>query len=125
MYLLLFSFADKLILMDKTTKKTLGEAIGLPDDVDKENIRKIILKYDKKHPGYIQHAISEAKADFAGTDKAKFGEVNKSAHGRVLFELPEELHANLETYIPTLFREKTHLRWFIKHFKELLIPEKY
>lgn len=113
--------------MQKKELKTLGDAIGMPDDIDKERIRKIILKYEKKYPGQITYTRDVAKRDFQdqGGRKARFGEVNKQAHGRVLFELPEELHRQLEEYIPTLFRETKHFQWFCRNFKELLIVEKY
>ena len=112
---------------EKSTYKTLGDAVGMPDDIDKERIRRIILNYEKKHPGWIAHARDEAKRDFfqQGGMKQKFGEVNKQAGGRVVFELPEGLHQQLEEYIPTLFREKKHFQWFVKNFKELMVPESY
>lgn len=113
--------------MDKTTIKTLGDAVGLPDEVDKERIRKMILRYDDKHPGYIKHAIEEARAQHAllGGKTTEYGEVNKQAGGRLLFELPQGLYKKIDEAYPLMFREKSHLRWFIKHFKELLIPERY
>ena len=113
--------------MDKNTYKTLADAVGMPDNVDKENIQKIILRYEKKHPGYIKHARDEAKAEYAaeGGDKQKFGVTNKQAAGRVIFELPEELYHDIEAYMPTVFRETKHFRWFVKNFKELMVPEVY
>lgn len=113
--------------MQKKELKTLGDAIGMPDNVDRERIRRIILKYEKKYPGQITYTRDVAKRDFQeqGGRKADFGEVNKQAQGRIIFELPEELHRQLEEYIPTLFREPKHFRWFVKNFKELMVPPKY
>ena len=118
--------------MDKNTYKTLADAIGMPDKVDKENIQKLILKYEKKHPGYIKHARDEAYQELH--DK-KFGTTTDSrsktgtsiaggASMRLQLELPAELYESIETYIPTIFREKKHYHWFIKNFPELLVPEK-
>lgn len=113
--------------MQKKEYKSLGDAVGMPDSVDKERIRKILLAYEKKYPGQITYTRDVAKGDFGaqGGKKAEFGLVNKGASGRVIFELPEELHHQLEEYIPTLFRDKKHFRWFVKNFKELMIPERY
>ena len=108
-------------------KSSISDAIGMPDDEDKRMIRRLILKYEKKHPGYIQHAINEAKREYKaqGGKKQKFGEVNKEASGRIVFELPEELHHWIEQYIPSIFSDIKHFRWFVKNFKELLVPERY
>lgn len=114
-------------IKDKGHAKTLGDAIGLPDDVDKERIRRLVLQYERKHPGYIQNAIDEAKAQHAllGDRAVKFGEVNKGAGGRLLFELPEPLHKKISDAYPLMFSDKKHFQWFCKNFKELLVPEVY
>lgn len=111
----------------KGSKKSMADIIGMPDEVDKDYIRKLIMKYEKKHPGYIMSARNEAKKEYEaqGGRKQKFGEVNKSAHGRLIFELPEELHMQIERAYPTMFRDTKHFHWFVKNFKELLVPEKY
>lgn len=111
------------------TTDDLAEMVGLPTEQDKEKIRRAILRYEKKHPGYIQAAIEQARGEHRAeglhTDKAKYGVVNKQAHGRVLFELPNELGQQITSITPFVFKNKKHLRWFIKHFPELLIPSKY
>lgn len=111
----------------RANQKSLGDAVGLPDELDKEFIRKLITKYDKKYPGFIKAARDEARAQHAaaGGDTAKFSEVNSDARGRLLFELPEELHHNIEQSYPLMFSNKKHFRWFCKNFKELMIPDKY
>lgn len=107
----------------------LAEIVGLPTEQDKERIRRVILRYEKKHPGYILAAIEQARAehraDGLGTRKAEYGEVNKAAGGRVLFELPVELGEQITNIAPFVFKNKQHLRWFVKNFRELLIPPKY
>ena len=120
--------------MDKKTYKDLADAVGMPDEVDKQNIRKIILKYDKEHPGYIMHAKNSAREELADT---KFGTTTDSrsksglsvggagSNMRLHLEIPEELYHNIEAYIPTIFREKKHYHWFLKNFPELLIPDKF
>ena len=107
--------------------KDVADAVGMPTTWDRENLHKIIISFEKKNPGMIQYTVKEAKDDFRsqGGNKQKFGEVNKSAKGRVLLELPEELHLQLEECLPSVFRSKQHLAWFIKNFPSLLIPEKF
>jgi hypothetical protein len=115
------------VAKDKNDLKTLADAVGMPDDQDKARIRQILMTFDKKHPGQIFHTVQKAREDFRaqGGDVAKYGLVNKQASGRTLFELPEALVGEIETEYPTMFREKKHFHWFVRHFKELLIPEKY
>lgn len=112
--------------------KELGDAIDLPDDVDKERIRRMILRYEKKNPGYILNCIQEARAqhqysDTMGKTKkaVKYGEVNEGISGRLLFEIPEELYRDIEDAYPVMFKNKKHFRWFVANFKELMIPEEY
>jgi len=120
--------------LDKGSYKSLGDAVGMPDDTDKENIRKIIMRFEKKNPGAIPHTISEAKQDMKANSSAlheikDLGLVEKksmsSANRALVFELPEALVDELEKYIPTLFRDRKHFQWFVKNFKELMVPDRY
>lgn len=101
--------------------KSLGDAIGLPDKTDKERLQNIILKYEKEHPGEIKFHRDMARERIQN----EFAEIDSHSARRYLMELPPGLHSRLESYIPTLFREKKHFSWFCRNFKELLIAEKY
>ncbi len=107
--------------------RDMGDAVGLPTQEDKDRIRRMLLKYERRYPGYIAKARDEAKKQYAveGGQKQKFGLVNKGASGRMLFEIPEELFHWINKAYPLMFQNKKHLHWFIKNFNELLIPEKY
>lgn len=110
--------------------KTLGDAIGMPDEQDKAFIRKLILVYEREHPNLIKTTIDAAKKDQVENSHglknvSEFGLVDKQSSRRHIFELPESLVAAIEQYFPTMFREKKHFRWFIKNFRELLIPDRY
>lgn len=111
--------------------KSLGDAVGMPDEVDKERIRRIILKYEKQHPGEIGTIIEYAKIHSKAFTN-EFGLVSgkgttkgiSSNSLRYQMELPPDLHRQIETYIPTIFSDKKHYAWFKKNFRELFIPEK-
>lgn len=119
--------------MDKKTYQDLADAVGMPDQTDKENIQKLILKYEKKHPGYILHARNAAREELADTkfatttaSRSKTGtSIAGGSNMRLQLELPEELYHAIEAYIPTIFRETKHYHWFLKNFPELLIPDKF
>lgn len=120
-------------LGDITNKqyKTLGDAVGMPDEVDKENIRKIILKFEREHPGEILAIIEYAKASSSAFTN-EFGLVSGKSNSkgissnslRYQMELPPDLHRKIEEYIPTIFSDKKHYAWFKKNFRELFLPEK-
>lgn len=107
--------------LDKHSYKDIGDAVGMPDAQDKAHIDKIIISYEKKNPGEIAFHRDMAKARMNN----EFAEIDKSSGRRYLFELPPQLHAKLEAYIPTLFRSKKHFAWFCKNYKHLMIAEKY
>lgn len=117
------------MITQMATNKDLAELVGLPTPQDKERIQQVILRYEYKFPGRIQKARDDAREEHRAAglhgDKAKFGVVNKAAHGRLAMELPEDLGARITKIAPLVFKDKTHLHWFIKNFPELLIPEKW
>ena len=104
--------------------KSLGDAVGLPDRVDKARIQRYLLKYDKEHPGEIRFHRNAARERLAA-DNQKFGLVTGSEHRRYLFELPVGIGQWMEATYPLMFREKTHTAWFAKNFPELRIGDKY
>lgn len=110
--------------------KSLGDAIGMPDEHDREFIRRLLLDYERKHPGQIKFTLDTAKSDqwendSAFRERSKFGLVDAQSSRRHLFELPASLMQLIERYYPTMFREKKHFAWFCKNFKELRLTEKY
>lgn len=107
--------------------KSLGDAIGLPDDEDKARIQQWLLMYEKKHPGELQFHRDMARNYYEsiGGKTGEFAEVNKEAHGRIIFELPVAFGQWLEGAYPLMFKDKKHYRWFVKNFPELMIPRKY
>lgn len=111
--------------MKKQEAKTLGDAVGMPDEVDKENIRAYIRKYDKAQPGKLAFTISSARAEHNSARHDDFNLVNKDSGARHIFELPADFVEGLEEAYPIMFRDKKHFRWFVKNFKELMLPKKY
>ena len=109
--------------------KSLGDAIGMPTEADKAFIRKLLVEYDKEHPGQIKAYRDDGKRELEinGTfnGRQKFGVTGKQASMRMIFNLPPGLARAIEAQYPTLFRSKNHFRWFVRNFKELLVPERY
>ena len=104
----------------------MSDVVGMPDERDREFIRRLILRYEREHPGFIKTYRDSAKQWFQmGGEREKYGLAGKQANMRLIFELPVELGAAIEMHYPTMFRDKKHFRWFVKNFRELMIPEKY
>ena len=104
--------------------KSMGDVVGLPDDIDKARIQRFLLRYERKHPGEIQfHRDMARERTKAG--KNDYGVVDPTSARRYLFELPEQIGIWLGEAYPLMFKEKSHTRWFAKNFPELLIPRKY
>lgn len=116
-----------------TSKKQyqdVGDAIGAPDELDKTRVERIIAKYEAANPGVLLTLRDTARNESTAganeygliSDTSKKGITSNSQ--RYMMELPEDLHHQLEEYIPTLFRSKKHFAWFCKEFKFLMIPSK-
>jgi hypothetical protein len=109
--------------------KSLGDALGMPSEADREFLRHLILKFEREHPGEIK-AMRDGgrellKINGAFNGRQKFGVTGKQANMRMMFNLPPILFGQIERYFPTMFREKKHFHWFCKHFKEMALPEKF
>lgn len=119
-------------IQGKKHYQDIGDAVGMPDADDKAHIEKILLAYDKKHPGEIQFQRDMARLH-SKAGKSEFGLVSGVDGGlginsgglRYILEIPPELHEKIEEYIPTIFRSKKHFAWFCKEFKYLMIPSKH
>lgn len=118
------------IITGKKHYQDIGDGVGMPDEIDKTRVERIIAKYEAKNPGMLLALRNDARENStAGTnDYGLITETGKkgisSASQRYMMELPADLHATLEEYIPTLFRSKKHFSWFCKNFKYLMIPSK-
>lgn len=116
--------------------RTLGDAVGLPDKEDWNNIVRIINLYRKESikkygKDILVESIADARKEhgLAGNRYSQYSEkyqlVNKDSNMRHVFELPESFIHAIEKAYPLMFQEKTHFAWFAKNFKELRISEKY
>jgi len=106
--------------------KSLGDAIGLPTVGDRDIIRRVLVQYEKAHPGEIKFHRDAARARLAESGKdTKFAVVDESSRRRYMFELPVEIGHFLEKSYPLMFSNKKHFAWFCKNFPELLIGERY
>lgn len=98
--------------------KDIGDAVGMPDDADRDYIRKLIDDFERAHPGEIKLHRDGASEHLK---QLRTDVVGKKSGRRYAMELPEPLGLAMERYIPTLFRSKKHFRWLRKNFKELFL----
>lgn len=95
-------------------KYSWKDAVGMPDEWDRQNIQTIINNYHHKHPQDIPRAIKQGR-------EAPDTEKGNSVMGKHVLELPAGLYATIEKAYPTMFHDKDHLAWFKKNFKSLLL----
>jgi len=116
--------------------KSLGAAVGMPDKEDKKNIQIILRNYEREFPGqimavkklgqgYLQQSRDSRRA--AGKLNSKTANitamVDSDSNRTYDMELPPLLGHRLEQYIPTLFRDRAHYRWFKQNFPQLLLVD--
>lgn len=121
--------------LGKEGVKGLGSAVGDPDKWDLENITALISKFSKRKFSVEGHIISGATLIKMCRDEARnehqvgtFNEYNvksKEIDSRAVTAIPQALWEEIEMTYPTMFRERKHFEWFIKHFPIFLIPERY
>lgn len=116
--------------------KSLGDAVGLPDQGDWRNIMNMITVFRKesiKKYGFdiLVDCIATARRDYlqnGGKYNAQakdYNLVNKGSNMRYHFELPESFVKTIELAYPLMFKNKKHYAWFCKNFSQLRITEKY
>lgn len=119
----------KAVELGDSTKTLMSDVIGMPDNLDKQYIQRLILNFEEAHPGWIKSTRDTAREELAdkkfGTTKMSRSSSIAATNTRYMLELPEELNDAIEKYIPTIFRDIKHFQWFCRTFPELLIPEKY
>lgn len=116
--------------------KSLGDAIGLPDDGDWQNITNIIGVYRKesvKKYGFdiLIDCIANARKEyhnFGGkydTLAVQKNLVNKDSGMRYHFEFPESFVKTIELAYPLMFKDRKHYHWFCKKFAGLGITGEF
>lgn len=111
-----------------TDYKTLGDAIGMPDEKDEEFLRELVKQYEKKSGGLLGYTVRQARREFEsgrhGSLRNEKANVNSASNMRYVFELPESFVGLVERYFPTMFREPKHFNWFKKKLPGLMIRPK-
>lgn len=126
----------KAVAPDKSAVKSLSDAVGNPDNWDKENLTRLINNFKRRKFSVEGFIISGATLIKMCRDEArashnvelgenKFNVKIKDSDMRAVTAIPQALYQELEETMPTLFREKKHFEWFIKNFKEFMIADRY
>lgn len=109
----------------RKSRKSLGAAIGLPDEKDKEFLDKLIRKYKRQHPGWLELTTTGGRRIFEagryGSDRNETGTVNKDSGMTYDFELPPDFFRLIESHYPLMFRDKAHFHWWKRYFIEYMI----
>lgn len=112
-------------LSDKDEGYFAGKAIkerhlavdGKPDDRDYNNLLELFKLYDKHTAGALTRMLKDLQVERALNHTGR-GQVSMDKAGSFCIAFPRDLQLFLETYYPTLFKNKEHARWFLKKFPQ-------
>lgn len=120
---------------DKGAVKSLADAVGDPDDWDKENLTHLINSFKRRKFSVegqlitgntlIQMCRDEARASHGVGYGNQFNLKIKDSDTRAVTAIPQALYEELENTMPTIFREKKHFEWFIRKFPIFMIADRY
>jgi len=119
-----------------------SDIVGMPDEWDKENIRRIIKNFSEEKfsfteedgsvttmtgEAWIVSEVEDAKESHRqGLDPInEHGLKSKDSDMRVATAMPNVLWARISEAYPTLFKDRKHLTWFVKNFKMFQVPNKF
>lgn len=92
------------------------DPIGLPDAQDIENIKRMIRNFNAACPGVIQAFVKDAKRQREEAGATHPLLTKKDEIRRPVLTMPIPLFRDVEEAYPLMFRNKSHLAWFKKHF---------
>lgn len=107
------------------SRKSLGQAIGLPDKEDEEFLLRLIQRYEAQNPGWLAYMRNEARKQFEagrhGSIRNEGAIVNKQTNMTYDFELPPTFYHLVEKHYPLMFRNVEHYHWFKRTFAALMV----
>jgi hypothetical protein len=121
---------------DKGAVKSLADAVGDPDEWDVQNITNLINAFKKRKftvEGFVVNGATlikmcqdEARASHQTSSFNQFNVKDKDTDSRAITAIPQALWEEIGDTMPTIFREKKHYEWFLRHFgRQFMIPERY
>lgn len=104
------SDSDEAALKKLSKKERSQASYGKPDDSDIRNLIALFDLYEKSNPGKLRRMRENYAVEKAYKVK------DPKAESKMLFWMPEDLQNFMEEYFPTIWTNRTHAEWFIKHF---------
>jgi hypothetical protein len=106
---------------DNSTKEFLDfDPIGLPDEKDVLNIKRMMRNHERVRPGEIAMIIEEARLDRQEDFESRMSFVKKEQPVRRALTLPQALMRTIEEAYPIMFKNRKHLAWFKKNFPQFV-----
>lgn len=92
------------------------DPVGLPDDVDRQNIVNIIRNFERAQPGVISAFAAQARRERDEQPVTFLRPDMKNEVRRRVLTMPTGLLRQIEESYPLMFRNKKHLAWFKANF---------
>jgi len=110
------SDSDEAALQKLSRKERVKAVYGKPDQSDIDNINELIRLYESSHPGMIKRMKSDYDIQNATKEYSPKPRGISSQELKMAFWMPRDLQEFMEIYYPTIWTEKAHLEWFLKHY---------
>lgn len=105
---------DEEYFRSKALKQRKEAVAGKPDYRDVEDLERLFSLYNRSTGGRLRKFCDALATERALNGRLHVPNVMKSES--FTFALPQDLQQFLERYYPTIFSNKEHARWFIRHF---------
>lgn len=113
-----------------------SDIVGLPDEWDKRNLTALINNFKKEKftfkrktftgAQWIRDEVADAKKQHQTDGAANpFGLKVKDTEVRIGTAIPNVLWSRIEESYPTMFRDRKHFNWFVKNFREFVVPGRW
>lgn len=104
--------------LNKLSKKERANAVsGKPDETDTRNLTELFRLYEQANPGRLMRMKGDYEVQKALQENTKpYVKGINSNELKMFFWMPRDLQEFMEQYYPTIWTNKSHAEWFVKHF---------
>lgn len=112
------SDSDDAALRKLGKKKRALAVMGKPDQSDIDNLNELFRLYEKFNPGKLRRMSQAYQVEKSLKDTHKpYIRGISSDELQMSMWMPSDLLEFMEEYFPTVFSNKEHLAWFLKHYE--------
>lgn len=110
--------SDEEYFVGKSLKERAAAVQGEPDQTDIDNLNRLFSEYNRAHPGRLERMRKDAEMSRSIKERLPKPIVKgiDSNDLKPQAWFPGDLQEVLEKYWPSLWTNKAHMEWFLKHY---------